>query len=121
VRLERADRVRDRAEVVDRAVQLPVVETEGRHPDAQPGTDGDRPAEKRVQPIGLDPRSFRSEQRWTQRAVGHELDEVAAVSLDDVTPDAVAAMHQRPAADEIVDPRRAGLQRRRRLDRAGSS
>ena len=76
-----------------------IVEAEGRHPDVEPRPDRDRPAEERVEPVGLHARAFRRQHRRTERRIGHELQEVAAVAFDDVTADAVAAVHQRAAAD----------------------
>src|SRR5207244_5150930 len=84
VLLEGTDRVRDRSEVADDAVQILIVETEGRHADAEPRPDRDRAADERVQPIGLYAGAFRRQHRRTERRILDELEGVAGPARDDV-------------------------------------
>src|SRR5262249_40127214 len=92
--LEWADAVGDRAEVSNDAVQILVVETEGRHVNMEPRPDGDRGAQESVEPVGLNSSAFRCQHRWTQGRLRHEFDEIATVALDNVTADTIAAMDQ---------------------------
>ena len=77
--------------------RLLIVEAERRHPHVEPRPDRDRAAEERVEPVGLHARAFRRQQRRTERRIGDELQEVAAVAFDDVAADAVAPVHERAA------------------------
>ena len=65
--LARSDGIRDGAEVPDDAVQVRIVEAEGRHSHADPRAKRDRPAQKRIEPVGLHARAFRRQHRRPQR------------------------------------------------------
>ena len=56
--------------------------------------------------------------RRTERRLGDELEEIAAVAFDDVAAHAVAPVHEGAALDQEVAPRRLRRHRRRRLDLA---
>ena len=113
--LERSDGIRDGAEVPDDAVQVRIVEAEGRHSHADPRAKRDRPAQKRIEPVGLHARAFRRQHRRPQRGIAQQLHEIAAVTFDNVAADAVAATHYRPPPDQEIAARRTRRHGRRRL------
>ena len=99
--------VGDRREVVDRAVPVRVVQSEGRHAHFKPRPDGDGIPQERVQPVGLDLRPLRRQQGRSEGGILHERAIVAAVGLDLVARDAVAAPHEVAPVDDGVHARRA--------------
>ncbi len=115
---ERLEPIGHRTEILDHSIQVLVVQAEGRHAHVQPGPDRDRSAEEGVEPVRLNTRALRREHRGAERRIRDQLDEVAAVALDNVTADAVAPMHERSSGHLIIVPRRPRRQRRRRLNLA---
>ncbi len=102
---ERLQRVRHRLEVADDAVDVLVVEAERRHADVEPRANLDRPADERVEPVGLHAYAFGRQTRRAERRIRDQLQEVAAVVFDDVAADAVAPVHDRPSGHAIVGQR----------------